>query len=314
MNDRFGNERDRRGNYGQPWGDERSDWSRERNERSGWRREGSDRSGWARGEDDRSQWRPGPEDERSWHTGSREPRYSSDYDETYGSEWERGRGEGGGRGNYDRPGYVHGAQAAGYGQGERGFYGRGGNSSSTEYGPGGSRFGGGNYGSTGYGGAGRAPGWGHERGFGGGWDPGFRGPDLQSPGTDLRSNLRGGFAGRGPKNYVRTDERIREDVCDRLSVDDDVDASEIEVRVQNGEVMLEGSVPTRSMKHRAEDIAEDVGGVKDVHNHLRVIKSMLTELKDKVTGKEAEQHYANSGTKNAPASASMNRTGANGTL
>jgi len=313
MNDRFGNERGRQGNYGQ-WTDERSGGGRERDERSGWRREPSDRGGWARGEEDRSHWAPSREDERSWHAGSREPRYSSDYDETYGSEWERGRGNDSSQRGYDHRGYVHGSQAAGYGEGERGFYGRGGMSGGSEYGPGGTRYGGGNYGGAGYGSGGRTPGWGHERGFGNGWDPGFRGPDLRSPGTDLRSNLRGGFAGRGPKNYVRTDERIREDVCDRLSIDDDVDASEVEVRVQDGEVMLEGSVPTRSMKHRAEDLAEDASGVKDVHNHLRVIKSMLSEIKDKVTGKEAEQHYANTGTKNAPATHSMNRAGTNGTL
>lgn len=108
----------------------------------------------------------------------------------------------------------------------------------------------------------------------------------------------GGYAGRGPKDYKRADERIREDVCDRLSQDDDVDASEITVRVESGEVTLEGSVETRRQKHQAEEVAADVLGVSDVHNHVRVRKSMLSELKDKVTGDEQPSGgHAGSGTK-----------------
>ncbi|MDF3064866.1 MAG: hypothetical protein K0R38_467 [Polyangiaceae bacterium] len=108
----------------------------------------------------------------------------------------------------------------------------------------------------------------------------------------------GGYAGRGPKGYKRTDERIREDVCERLSQDDEVDASEISVRVEGGEVTLEGSVETRRQKHRAEELASEVLGVDDVHNSVRVRKSMLTELKDKVTGDEQPTGgHAGSGTK-----------------
>jgi osmotically-inducible protein OsmY len=110
---------------------------------------------------------------------------------------------------------------------------------------------------------------------------------------------RGGYAGRGPKGYTRTDERIREDVCDRLSWDDEVDATDIVVRVQNGEVTLEGSVETRHMKRLAEDIAEDVPGVSDVHNTVRVKKPILTEIKEKLTGEADQSHYANTGTRTA---------------
>ncbi len=109
--------------------------------------------------------------------------------------------------------------------------------------------------------------------------------------------LRGGFYGRGPKGYTRTDERIREDVCERLSWNDEVDATDITVRVESGEVTLEGSVPTRHMKRLAADIAEDVAGVLDVHNVIRATKPLLTELKEKVTGEQTEQHHANTGTR-----------------
>lgn len=76
--------------------------------------------------------------------------------------------------------------------------------------------------------------------------------------------------GRGPKGYVRSDERIREDVSDRLSDDWRVDASDIEVSVEAGEVTLSGFVSSREDKRRAEDLADDCSGVKHVQNNLRI--------------------------------------------
>jgi osmotically-inducible protein OsmY len=78
------------------------------------------------------------------------------------------------------------------------------------------------------------------------------------------------FAGRGPKGYRRSDERIREDVCDRLTEDGRVDATDVEVLVNSGEVTLSGAVTSRGQKRYAEDIVEDVTGVREVHNNLRV--------------------------------------------
>lgn len=82
----------------------------------------------------------------------------------------------------------------------------------------------------------------------------------------------GTFAGRGPRNYQRSDERVREDVNERLTADPRVDASEIDVRVQNGEVTLSGTVDDRRTRRLAEEIIEDMPGVRDVHNELRVNK------------------------------------------
>jgi len=83
----------------------------------------------------------------------------------------------------------------------------------------------------------------------------------------------GSYAGRGPKGYRRSDERLKEEVCEQLTDAPDIDAVEIEVAVQGGEVTLEGSVPTRNMKRAAEDRAEAVSGVQQVHNRLRVESS-----------------------------------------
>ncbi len=82
--------------------------------------------------------------------------------------------------------------------------------------------------------------------------------------------LEGRHRGKGPKSYNRSDDRIKEDINDKLSDDPFVDASEIEVTVSNGDVTLTGTVDERSSKRRAEDIAENVSGVKNVENRIRV--------------------------------------------
>jgi len=78
------------------------------------------------------------------------------------------------------------------------------------------------------------------------------------------------YAGRGPKGYRRSDERVREDVCERLTDDGRIDASEVEVTVNNGEVTLSGLVHSRAEKRHAEDAIDAIPGVRDVHNNLRV--------------------------------------------
>ncbi|MCD6673807.1 MAG: CBS domain-containing protein [Burkholderiaceae bacterium] len=75
---------------------------------------------------------------------------------------------------------------------------------------------------------------------------------------------------RGPRNWQRSDERIREDVCERLAALDDVDVSDVSVAVEQGNVRLTGSVVQRGDKHRIEDVADDCAGVREVDNQIRV--------------------------------------------
>lgn len=79
-----------------------------------------------------------------------------------------------------------------------------------------------------------------------------------------------GHRGLGPKGYRRSDQRINEDVHDRLTDDPHIDASGIVVMVQEGEVTLSGSVSDRRAKHHAEAIIEHIAGVTHVQNNLRV--------------------------------------------
>lgn len=86
----------------------------------------------------------------------------------------------------------------------------------------------------------------------------------------------GPFHGKGPRGYIRSDERIYEEVCERMTRQGELDASNISVDVKDGEVTLAGEVPNRMAKRLAEDISNSVFGVKDVHNRLQLHKAQST--------------------------------------
>lgn len=79
------------------------------------------------------------------------------------------------------------------------------------------------------------------------------------------------FSGQGPKGYRRSDERIREEVCESLMRHPGIDASEFEVRVKEGVVTLLGSVPDRWMKRASEWVVDGVSGVRDIRNELNIL-------------------------------------------
>lgn len=95
---------------------------------------------------------------------------------------------------------------------------------------------------------------------------------LFHPKQALERAVRGFFQGNGnaPRRRTRDEQRIHDDVCERLTRQPDVDASDIEVSVGAGAVTLAGSVPTRRMKLLAENTVHGVLGVKDVRSRLRV--------------------------------------------
>jgi osmotically-inducible protein OsmY len=88
--------------------------------------------------------------------------------------------------------------------------------------------------------------------------------------AERRRRHDGPHGGKGPKNFTRTDDRIREMINDKLTDDWQIDASDIEVTVLNGEVTLTGYVNDRIQKRKAEDIAEHISGVKHIENRIRV--------------------------------------------
>ena len=102
----------------------------------------------------------------------------------------------------------------------------------------------------------------------------FRGGNDSPGGTIAEASLfRGPNAGRGPKGYRRPDPQIQEDIGERLMWDDDIDASEVEVEVRDGVVLLTGTVQDRRDRWRIEDVAEQVRGVREVTNRIKLARS-----------------------------------------
>src|SRR5882672_4879692 len=97
------------------------------------------------------------------------------------------------------------------------------------------------------------------------------GPAVPVPGVGRRSfRPEGPHRGRGPRGYVRSPARIYEDLCDRLTDNPFVDASDIEVLVAGAEVTLSGMVKDPIALRQAQAIAEEVAGVTHVHNRLQL--------------------------------------------
>lgn len=100
--------------------------------------------------------------------------------------------------------------------------------------------------------------------------------DLDWPGVELepdRPASRAGdrdFTGRGPRGWRRPDRSIREDLCERLMHHGEIDATDVDVVVANGEVLLTGEVDSRATKRAIEDLAYRVSGVLDVNNLLKI--------------------------------------------
>jgi osmotically-inducible protein OsmY len=215
-------------------------------------------------------------------------------------EYSGGRSGYSGQGNYGQTGYGQG----GYGQGnygqpsygsERGQqYGRDYGSSGT------SRYGSSEYGEPGYGGSrgGRySQGtFGTERG---GWsEPYGEGQQYTSRGEYAGTSSESGYGGRGmggtggmgqhrgkgPKGYQRSDERIKELLCERLSEDPEIDPSEVTITVTGGKITLEGTVDSRQTKNAIEDIADQFG-LQDVQNNLRVQRQGQGQTGTEASGK-----------------------------
>jgi osmotically-inducible protein OsmY len=87
---------------------------------------------------------------------------------------------------------------------------------------------------------------------------------------DTMRRNEGQYVGRGPRGYKRSDDRIEEDINERLTQHGTIDATDIEVSVQNAEVTLRGTVDSRQAKRLAEDIADAVSGVKEVVNQIKI--------------------------------------------
>lgn len=92
-----------------------------------------------------------------------------------------------------------------------------------------------------------------------------------------RYMAQGPHAGRGPKEWRRSDAVLHEAVSERLAQDRLLDARGIIVEVEDGVVSLEGQVRTPSDRRLADLLAHDVGGVDRVLNHLVIQPDLFGE-------------------------------------
>ncbi|MBA2404384.1 MAG: BON domain-containing protein [Bdellovibrionales bacterium] len=100
----------------------------------------------------------------------------------------------------------------------------------------------------------------------------------------------GGFSGKGPKGYKRSDEKIHEEVCEALYRNPSVDASDIDVKVKEGLVTLSGTVDSRFTKREAENCIEHLQGVMDVQNELRLQGKNMNQGTEFGTGENRPEH------------------------
>jgi hypothetical protein len=104
----------------------------------------------------------------------------------------------------------------------------------------------------------------------GGFGEGPLGPHYFKSTPKKREAVESDYSGLGPRSYQRSDQRIYEDVCEILTRSKEVDAREIEISVDHGEVTLMGTVSDHRMKLLAEKCIEDCPGILETINQLRV--------------------------------------------
>lgn len=130
----------------------------------------------------------------------------------------------------------------------------------------------------------------------GGYDDRPRGTDLGfayrgHEGSDaIHRDDRGPHYGKGPKGYKRSDARILEDACECIARQGHIDASDVEVKVENGTVILTGTVAQRHDKRGLEHMVELLHGVDDVRNELRLKREEQTQTQTRSQHQNGDQN------------------------
>jgi hypothetical protein len=93
---------------------------------------------------------------------------------------------------------------------------------------------------------------------------GHLGPEERYATVDAR----GPFWGLGPKGYVRSDARTRQEICETIACQGWIDASGVDVKVEQATCILTGSVEREDHKRALELLVARVRGVGSVRNQL----------------------------------------------
>jgi hypothetical protein len=253
----------RSGWRGRYYGD-RNEEERNREWESGWEEQSGRRGlgGYSRGESEQSGWGRESDEER-WGQGGEPRRYQQGQSQQGGygrpQYGQREQGGYGGGTSYQRGGF-RGEQQRSYGE-----FREPGRSGSSEWRPEESSRQRQDYGRQ-Y----------ESQSFDQPYPPGFQSEFGPSQGASRYGSGRQGYSeygahrGKGPKGYTRSDDRLKEVICEKLTDDPMIDASEISVEVTSQIVKLTGTVDDRGTKYDVEELIERCGGVKDIDNQLRV--------------------------------------------
>jgi hypothetical protein len=87
---------------------------------------------------------------------------------------------------------------------------------------------------------------------------------------DIHQYVDNSYYGKGPKGWKFADEKLKERVCEVLLHSHEVDASEIDVSVEEGCVYLNGNISSNGMKRVAVDLVDSIPGVEDVFTQLNI--------------------------------------------
>jgi len=227
-----------------------------------------------------SQDRFGMQSGGDWHDQGAS--YGPPYNQNAGQQWQQSE-------------FGHGRGNEGQGNYGQGYYGSGMNTPNN--------MAGGNHRGQESGRGDREYGWSASEGYNtqpyssGGYYGNYYDRGHQGQGSSDQGGYHQGHAGRGPRNYRRSDERIREDINEELTRHPGIDATDIDVRVEDGEVTLSGMVDDRRAKRLAEDIAEQCSGVEDVHNELRIdrAKQQSHRSSSRTSSRDESRGRANAG-------------------
>jgi hypothetical protein len=70
---------------------------------------------------------------------------------------------------------------------------------------------------------------------------------------------------------------LKEDISERLMESHYIDSSDVSIDVRGAKVVLDGTVPSRHMKHAIEDIVDACPGVQDIDNRVRVANQNMRQ-------------------------------------
>ena len=117
----------------------------------------------------------------------------------------------------------------------------------------------------------------------------------------------GPYSGVGPRGYDSAGDPTGQEISSRLTQHGQIDASDIEITLDNGEVLLEGTVADDETKRLVEEALESISGVTSVQNMLQVQASQ-SSIGQSGTGQDSASQDIGQGSQTQPGGNEMSQT------